>query len=720
MKPRHLRPTLIAAAAAWACSSACSQAETTQRVDISAPTALKLDERTRSGSRLGLTLREIPATVQVITRAELDALAVIDSQDALISIPGVSFSAQPGAAGSVFYRGFGASSLAQLYNGISVQYDAISARPIDSWLIARVESVGGPSSFLNGSGAVGGSINLITKIADLQGDLSQLRLGGGEQGQLALSLQRSLDTPAGGGHVLRLDVNGTQGAQRSQGRGRDTWQAAASWRAALGNEASHTLAVEQQYERVSQPYWGTPLQRNADNVVLGQVHWDPRTVDVNYNVVDGRYQQDVRWLRSIIETRLSPSTHLTHTLYHYDALRDYDNLETYSFVNQNSQVQRSGALLQRHDQRVWGSRGEITLAGQLAGRRSDFALGWDWSYNRQTRFPLSVTGPFDTTDPYAPADLQFLSLPGISRHYTPGATNQLHTGALFAENRTVPAPGWAVVSALRADHITLAVNNHRSATASNPALFTTSFSPVTGRLGLVRELSPRWQVYAQYSTAADPPAGVLATAGYSALRDFDLTTGRQIEVGSKASFDHGRGEASVALYRIVRQHLAITDPDDHNQVIPVGQQSSRGVEINARWRVAPAWQLAGHASYTDAQFDSFVESVGSTTVSRAGNRPANTPDWVAGLTATWQPLLAVSLATDWRHVGRRYGNTANTVWDGAYDLLGLTASWQVHPRGVLRARVANLTDKVYAATVGSNQVYLGPPRTVQLSADWRF
>ena len=219
-------------------------------------------------------------------------------------------------------------------------------------VIERVESVGGPSSFLNGSGAVGGSINLITKIADLQGDLSQARLGLGDQRQLAMSLQRGLGTAAGGGHVLRLDVNGTQGAQRSQGRERDTWQAAASWRAALGPGASHTLSLEQQHERVTQPYWGTPLQRDAANAVLGQVHWDARTVDVNYNVVDGRYQQDVRWLRSILEARLGLAARLTHTLYHYDALRDYDNLETYTFVNQNRQVQRSAALLQRHDQQV--------------------------------------------------------------------------------------------------------------------------------------------------------------------------------------------------------------------------------------------------------------------------------------------------------------------------------------------------------------------------------
>ena len=31
---------------------------------------------------------------------------------------------------------------------------------------------------------------------------------------------------------------------------------------------------------------------------------------------------------------------------------------------------------------------------RLAGLRSDFAFGWDWSFNQQTRFPLSIGGPF--------------------------------------------------------------------------------------------------------------------------------------------------------------------------------------------------------------------------------------------------------------------------------------------------------------------------------------
>ena len=83
-------------------------------------------------------------------------------------------------------------------------------------------------------------------------------------------------------------------------------------------------------------------------------------------------------------------------------------------------------------------------------------------------------------------------------------------------------------------------------------------------------------------------------------------------------------------------------------------------------------------------------------------------------------LPSLELAADWRHVGKRYANTANTVWEGAYDLLGLAASWQPTAGVTLRARVNNVADKTYSATLGSNLVYLGAPRSVSVGVDWKF
>lgn len=720
---RRATPWLLAAALALPGRSALSEDSPvpdptpTQRIEITATTTPRLDRTAASASRLHLTLRQQPASVTRVDTPAIAAMGAQNTQDILSAVPGVSWSAQPGAAGSVSYRGFGASSLTQLWNGISVQYDAIAARAVDAWLVDAVEAIGGASGFLYGSGGVGGTINVITKVADASGGFTHGRVGAGTTRQLSVDLQRPLDAAAG--HSLRLLANASAGTHHAQGRDRRSAQLGASWRLPLTGTLSHLLAAEWQWEKLRQPYWGTPLRRGQGQAIVGQIAIDPGTVGINYNVVDGRYEQDVRWLRSVLQWQPGPAQTFTHTLYHYEAQRDYDNVETYRFVNHDTQVQRSNALLQRHAQQVFGSRGELSLRGQLGGRRSDSALGWDWSFNRQTRYPLSVAGPFDTTDPYAPAQTYFLQTPGISRRYTPSATNRLQTVAVFAENRIVLGGGRAVVSGLRLDRLALQVTNHRTATASNPARFRIGYRPLTGRLGLVQDLSPSWQIYAQYSTAADPPAGALATAGYAALRDFDLTRGRQIELGSKASFDQGRGDLRLALYDIVRRNVSVIDPDDRSRVIPIGQQSSRGVEVAARWAAAPAWTLAGHLSFTDARYDRFTETVGTAVVSRAGRTPPNTPDWVAGFELHWKPARGWTVTADWRHVGRRYANTANTAWDGAYDLFGAALVWQPTPQLSVRGRIANLGNTTYAATVGaSTQAFLGAPRTWSLALDW--
>lgn len=285
---------------------AASPERTLQRVEITGTASPKLDARPTTSSRLPVTLRETPASVAVIDREAIDAMGALNTQDVYKAVPGVTFSSQPGASGSAFYRGFGAASLSQLYNGITVQYDAIAARPVDAWIVDRVEAIGGPSSFLHGSGAVGGTINVITKIADVRGDETYGRAMAGTQRQLAASVQRGFGAGPGDGHVLRADVNATQGTHPAMGDDRKSWQLSGSWRAALTSDLGHTLAVERQHERVDQPYWGTPLLRDAANAVVGAVSIDPRTREVNYNVLDGKYQQDVTWARSIIEWQLAP------------------------------------------------------------------------------------------------------------------------------------------------------------------------------------------------------------------------------------------------------------------------------------------------------------------------------------------------------------------------------------------------------------------------------
>src|SRR5690606_2963959 len=125
-------------------------------------------------------------------------------------------------------------------------------------------------------------------------------------------------------------------------------------------------AYEYQQEDVKRPYWGTPLL----NPVAGRARIDDGVRFKNYNSEDGYYGQRVHWLRSITEWQASDALQLSNTFYLYNARRDYRNVETYRYTTDNSAVIRSDALLQRHDQRLYGNRIEGQYSGTLLGRRS--------------------------------------------------------------------------------------------------------------------------------------------------------------------------------------------------------------------------------------------------------------------------------------------------------------------------------------------------------------
>ncbi|MCU0868980.1 MAG: TonB-dependent receptor, partial [Burkholderiales bacterium] len=197
----------------------------------------------------------------------------------------------------------------------------------------------------------------------------------------------------------------------------------------------------------------------------------------------------------------------------------------------------------------------------------------------------------------------------------------------------------------------------------------------------------------------------------------------QIEVSSKVDWLDGRGVATLAVYDIVRRNLAITDPLNAAAVLPVGEQSSRGVELNAAVRATPRLLLQGNAAYVDAQFDRFVESVGTpaVAVSRAGNTPLNVPSVVANAWATWTVAPGWDASVDVRHVGAVFTNTANTTSASAYTLLGASLAVQASrdTRVILRGR--NLTDRVYAQwTTGAPMFFLGMPRTFEAVVQMQF
>lgn len=677
------------------------------------PSGLILDQPIRTGSRLGLTARETPASVSVSDRAVIEERGAKDTQEVINAMTGVNASANPGYGGFVSYRGFTQNQITQLFNGINLGYSS-ATRPVDAWMIDRVELIGGPSTFLYGAGAVGGSINYISRLASRDDNLfeGRLRYGSFDDSEVSLGLNRAL-----GGvdarHFLRLDVSRGDGNGYIDRNQRETNSFAISLLSDFTPDLSHTLALEYLEDQEDSPYWGSPVLRGRDTLKI-----DRSRRFENYNVGDGRYEQRVRWLRSITDYHLGEASSLQNTLYHYAAQRDYRNLETYAY-NAAGDVARSGAYLQRHDQNVLGNRLELRHDAALFDLASQWSLGLDYSRMRQTLHPTGSAWS-DTVDPDRFDPGSFDDIPGVNAGLRKQRRHEITTAALFLENRLMLSERLALLTGLRYDHLDMEVTNYGPVSPTSPAYFERTWEPLSGRVGLLYDLTPTANLYLQYSTSADLPAGALASATYSNVGLFDLSEGEQWEAGSKFDFLDGRGSATVALYQIVRRDFAVRDSSNPNLTVQAGQQTSRGIELAGKLQITPKLLAEANYAYVEAEYDRFNEAVGGVSVSRKGNTPVNVPDNVANLWLTYDIAPSWAAGVDVRYVDAVFADNANTLEAPSYTLYGAFARYRVDEHTAITARVRNLTDEVYARQAYGSQYYMGAPRSFEVAVDTRF
>lgn len=673
----------------------------------------QLNTHSEAGSRLGLTARENPASVAIADREWIEQIGARNFQAAANSLPGVNASAPPGWSGHVAYRGFTGMQINQLFNGISLQSYSAGNRPVSSWIYDRVELVGGPSSFLNGSGAVSGSINYVSKLANRDGNTGEALVSYGrfDTSETSVGINRALAD----GHWARLDYshNASNGYVDSQERKADAL--AVSLLSDLTPNLTHTLAIEFQNEDEKSPYWGLPTMQPQ----VGKLKIDESNRFDNYNVKNGSYQQQVGWLRSIADYKYSAVTSLRNTLYHYQSQRDYSNLEVYKFNAANTLVSRSGAYLQRHEQELTGDRVEVTHKSTLFGLGSDWVFGFDFNVNRHTQYPTFAGAVFDAVTPGAFDPGYFEGIPGMNNGLQRGRSTHVKTLSMFVENRLRLSDRLALLAALRHDHIDFHLDN---APGASPATFDRQWNAVTGRLGAVYDVTKDASLYAQYSTSAEPPGGTLTGATVGQIQDFDLSTGRQYEMGSKLNFLDGRGSASLAAYHIVRRNFPVTDPNNVGSTIQAGQQTSKGIELAASLQATPRLRIDGNYAWVDAVYDEFNEASGGSVVSRKGKTPVNVPKQVANLWLTYDVGHGWETGMGARHVSSVYADNANTMWAPSYTLFDAFVKYKLRKDVELTARLRNLTDEVYARFIHqrNTQYYLGEPRNLEVTLQARF
>lgn len=661
---------------------------------------IRLNTENGAGSRLGLSSFDLPASVDIISREEIATKGDYGALEAVTRSTGISSSASPGNGGtSISSRGFnGHGSTIYTYDGTRLYIVAGTVTfPADTWTLDKVEVLRGAGSVINGIGALGSTINFVPKKPEFGSSEFSGNVATGSFGMRRVAL--------GGGAELsdnwafRLD-----GAHQEEDgfvdradEQRDVWAGSLLYKP--NDDFSVRFSLD--YADIdAAPYWGTPL-------INGEASRSHR--ENNYNFGDGKVQYEDTWSRIHVEWNISPNVTFRSDTYLLDAMREWQNLEEYSYDASTNQINRAFYLGIIHDEEQLGSRFDFLIESDLGGLDNAISIGAevnDIELNYLNNFSTGGFGVGDSVPVFGfdPGTLPQATIPTILDYQTD--TRQF---ALFVDDTLQLNDSLSLVLGARYDDIDF--DRFDLAIGGNPAsAFSTDFSEFTWRAGLVYQPRENLSLYAQASTAADPVTSPISISAGNA--NFDLATGRQYEIGIKQQFLNGRAEYTLAYFDIEKEDIltrlpasAITEQ--------IGQQSSDGFEFTLRLNPGENLSIDFNTAIVDAEFDEFY----SGGVSLAGNTPRNVPEQTANLWLNWAVLPNVQIGGGFRYVDSRFANDGNSEVLPEYTVFDASVNWFVNDDVTVTLRGRNLSDEddYVLAPYVPNQWIFGDPRSYELS-----
>ncbi len=708
-------------------------------VDVKGPntTPLNTNVVSESSSRLGLTPRETPATVEVIDQQTMKDRGIRTVTEAATAAVGVTGGDAPGAASAFSMRGFQFNDINTLYNGIKIGPQGFTSRIMDAGNLEQIEILKGPSSLMSGEGATGGAVNYVTKrphTGKIQNEaftsfdsFHGYRAGFGSGGSSAI---KGLD--------YRFDVTRSSLTSFID----DTYSHLTNISGQLNYRPVDNfmvwVAVEKKQD-TNRFYYGTPVvsagfsgpfatkgvvagngvTQYPNVTVLGPVTIDSRTLTTTYNVLDNSSGARELWLRGGFDWDVTNAIKFKNQVYSYTTRRHWLNNEYNTFNSTTGLVDRERFYV-GHNQKVVGSVTDLIVNANIAGMENRFAAALSASKIEFDPEQDTVFGgdSVSLVDPdrgvYGPLTPEFRNI-------------VLRNVAWSFEDRLKVTPQFALIGGLRSEWISLwrnAINSDGSIVGGYP--FSKSWTPTTYRVGYTWEAIPGLVFYSQHATAAD--AAFANIFNLRPNRPLELTTSRIYETGVKHLFWDKRAEWVFSAFDIERRN--VYQSRGGGNAVVAGKVQSKGVELSGAVTPLNGWKLWANVAYVDAKYASFIDS--NTGQDFSGRMPPNVPRVVANIGSSYR------FATPWpvefgaivRHVGNRYVFDDNAVTMLDYTIADAYCFIDIPKLSIMNVeqtritfRVKNITNKLYAQWVDpgyADQILLGAPRSYEVVASFKF
>ena len=284
-----------------------------------------------------------------------------------------------------------------------------------------------------------------------------------------------------------------------------------------------------------------------------------------------------------------------------------------------------------------------------------------------------------------------------------------HTHALYVQDQ-VTFQKWQLLAALRSEFYIAGDADAADAPVSH-------INKLIPRIGVTYALSNNIRAYATYNQGFDPFEPVAVTQVFNV--PYKPVNSKMEETGAKANFFKNRLFASVALYQITINNVAVNANDLSNPDLFVqrGAERSRGVETEVQGNLLPNLSIALNQAYNVTEIS---KSVNRAEVGRIiENAPRNSSSSWVKYNFTKGKLKGFGIAA-----GHTQASVRNTLESGftlpGYFILNTGVQYS-GSHFTLAVNLNNILNTTYWASAYNNtSKWPGEPRNLRLRLGYRF
>lgn len=675
-------------------------------------------KKTKTGSKTATDITEVPQSVSVIGREEIDAQGAQKVDEALRYTAGVF--AQPFGPDSdtnwLFIRGFQAIATGTYMDGLQLFSYGFGGFYVDSYGLERIEVLKGPASVLYGGSNPGGLVNYVSKKPTFERK-RYVETGINDAGNAYLGFDIG---DVANNDTVSYRINGKVAGGDTYSDYQDGWRGFISPSISWKPDEQTSLTILANYSHIDEnhnggsflPYEGTVVDRVVDGVNYGRIDphanffepsvdkYERKQGSIGYEFEhtfdnDWTVRSNARFgVASINEVSVYPNgwaspTELARINFGHDT-----QATTFLIDNQIEGKVETGAV-------------EHTLLVGLDYKRYNID-------QIQSSAAFGTTPPIDAFDPVYGSPLT----PRLS--YLNEDLTQSQLG-IYAQDQLRLADGWLVTLNGRYDWSWLDQDSRQTDFGEifgSPVVDRErSDGEFSGRAGIAYEFENGLTPYVSVATFFNP---IIGTDQAGEL--FVPEEGVQYEAGIKYAPTFIDGLFTLSVFDLTRKNVAtasFTDPFTNRQL---GEVRSRGVELEGKVNITEDFRITAALTAYDLKIIDDAEP------SIIGKAPLIVPEVMASASVdytfrgdSWYDGVTVGGGV--RYVGSSMAAYENPDIPGTKDLrvpavtlADAKIGYQKDNWGV-DLNVTNLFDKEYVSSCqGENVCSYGEGRSFKLKA----